>query len=110
MEQAGRPDQYIMGVKQQDWSTQLYPNWWGVQSGYLTFQYQGYTSDGLSAGWDCSMNCNNAQGMYSFHPGGCVVLFCDGSVHFLNEQMPAELVFALASRNSGETVAPSDFE
>jgi prepilin-type N-terminal cleavage/methylation domain-containing protein len=44
----------------------------------------------------CFMNCTNEQDMnaiYSFHPGTGGLAMCDGSVHFVNEDMSL-LVFA----------------
>jgi prepilin-type N-terminal cleavage/methylation domain-containing protein/prepilin-type processing-associated H-X9-DG protein len=46
--------------------------------------------------------------LYSDHPGGAHVLMCDGSVHFLSEDMPAELYHALCTRN-GEEVIGDEF-
>jgi prepilin-type processing-associated H-X9-DG protein len=42
--------------------------------------------------------------MGSKHPGGCHVLMCDGSVHFLSESIELVTLKALASRMSGEVV------
>ncbi len=106
-EQAGRPDYWVMGVKQQTWTgktAMTYPTWWGTWAGYLTCTYQGYAGDGFSVGTVCAINCNNGQGAYSFHPAGENVLFCDGSVHFMNELVAVETMYALCSRDGAETV------
>ncbi|HEY4310618.1 MAG TPA: DUF1559 domain-containing protein [Pirellulales bacterium] len=103
-EQAGRPDQYILGANVGQ-TAQLYPNWWGCQTGYLTFTYQGYTADGLSVGSACSINCNNAQGIYAFHVAGANAAFCDGSVRFLKAAIPVQLVYALGTINGTEVVS-----
>jgi prepilin-type processing-associated H-X9-DG protein/prepilin-type N-terminal cleavage/methylation domain-containing protein len=42
--------------------------------------------------------------MWSDHPGGINVLFCDGSVHFLAETMQLDLVAALCTRACGEII------
>jgi prepilin-type processing-associated H-X9-DG protein len=105
MEQAGRPDHFVGRDKQANNSgLAAAPGWWGTWASYQTFQLQSYATDHISRGWDCSVNCNNSQGMYSFHQGGANVLFCDGHVRFLSDSIPGELVFALASRNSQEIV------
>ncbi len=106
-EQAGRPDQYILG-RNVGQANQLFPNWWGVQTGYLTFTYQGYTADGLAVGTDCSLNCNNAQGIYAFHPNGANAAFCDGSVRFLRQQISPVLVYQLCTINGLEITPGSD--
>jgi prepilin-type processing-associated H-X9-DG protein len=43
-------------------------------------------------------------GVSSVHPGGANVLFCDGSVHFLQDDIPAETWRALLTRDGGEDV------
>lgn len=53
---------------------------------------------------DCSVNCSNHQGVYAFHPGGANVLFLDGRVVFLAQEIEAEILFAYATRSRGEMV------
>jgi prepilin-type processing-associated H-X9-DG protein len=45
--------------------------------------------------------------LYSEHPGGANVLFCDGSVHFLPDSLDRFVIMALASRAGGEQI-PAD--
>ncbi len=45
--------------------------------------------------------------IHSDHPNGANVLRCDGSVHFMNEDVEKKVVRSLATRNGGETI-PSD--
>lgn len=64
--------------------------------------------DGLysvwGAGQDAScpltvvMNCNNYQGLYSFHPSGGVELFGDGSASFINEDIDLDSFISLYTR------------
>ncbi|WP_165226438.1 DUF1559 domain-containing protein [Aquisphaera insulae] len=109
-EQAGRPDFYLKGEKMQASNANLTDvNWWDAWASYSHFQYQGYTADGSKLGWACSINCNNGQGIYSFHPLGANVGFCDGSVRFLKETVPVAIVFALATRNGGELLSVTDY-
>jgi prepilin-type N-terminal cleavage/methylation domain-containing protein/prepilin-type processing-associated H-X9-DG protein len=109
-EQAGRPDWYLSHKKQPPSTsnpTDLY--WWDAWSSYSHFQYQGYAADGMSTGWACSVNCNNGQGIYGFHPGGVNVGFCDGSVRFLKESVQVTIVFALATRDGGEILSSDSY-
>jgi prepilin-type N-terminal cleavage/methylation domain-containing protein/prepilin-type processing-associated H-X9-DG protein len=45
--------------------------------------------------------------IYSEHPGGANVLFCDGSVHFLPETLDKQIIQALSTRSEGESI-PAD--
>jgi prepilin-type processing-associated H-X9-DG protein len=53
------------------------------------------------------MNCNSSNELYSFHPGGCMVAMCDGSVRFLAAQTPLSVVAAFVSTQLSE-INPSD--
>jgi prepilin-type N-terminal cleavage/methylation domain-containing protein/prepilin-type processing-associated H-X9-DG protein len=107
---AGRPDYWVLRVKQPDPKVSGMTNneFWAPWASYHHFQYQGYTADGLSAGTACAINCSNSQGIYSFHPGGSYALFCDGSVRFLSESTPVGLVYELASCDGSEPAVDSD--
>ena len=84
-ELAGRPDHWIMGVKQPDNSTLRFPNWWGPWASYNSCIYKTWSDDGQTPGGFRTINCNNSWGIYAFHTGGANALFVDGSVHFLAE-------------------------
>jgi prepilin-type processing-associated H-X9-DG protein len=40
----------------------------------------------------------------SYHPGGCMILMCDGAVRFLKGTVSQPVVWALASRNQAEVL------
>jgi prepilin-type processing-associated H-X9-DG protein len=69
---------------------------------------RGSTSDGKFYG-PCAINCTNDREVYSFHPGGAIVVFADGSVRFLNESIDIRVFAALVTRYGGEVVTESDF-
>jgi prepilin-type processing-associated H-X9-DG protein/prepilin-type N-terminal cleavage/methylation domain-containing protein len=50
-----------------------------------------------------------ADNFWSLHPGGCNVLFCDGSVRFLKETVNPEVFSALSTRAGGEVVSADQF-
>lgn len=50
---------------------------------------------------DCpfgSLNCDNLAEMYSFHPRGVNIVLGDGSVHFLSENIDADVIVSLITR------------
>jgi prepilin-type N-terminal cleavage/methylation domain-containing protein/prepilin-type processing-associated H-X9-DG protein len=53
------------------------------------------------------MNCENFSEIYSFHPGGAIVLYGDGSADLLSEQIDVDTFVSLFTR-AGEDV-PGDY-
>jgi prepilin-type N-terminal cleavage/methylation domain-containing protein/prepilin-type processing-associated H-X9-DG protein len=49
------------------------------------------------------------DGMYSEHPGGCNVLFGDGSITFISEEINQSLWWALSTRAGGEMIDASAY-
>ncbi len=47
--------------------------------------------------------------IFSEHPGGAHSLACDGSVHFLSDELDPTIILSLCSRDGEETVAPKPF-
>jgi prepilin-type N-terminal cleavage/methylation domain-containing protein/prepilin-type processing-associated H-X9-DG protein len=113
LEHAGGDVHYVKGIRLPDTDlTMDQPGAWGTWMGWCAFQVQGYPNFGPSnpyptnkstpAGTDCAVNCNNSQGIYSFHPGGAQVGMCDGSVRFVTESLPVNVLLYMASKDGGE--------
>jgi prepilin-type processing-associated H-X9-DG protein len=45
----------------------------------------------------------------SYHPGGCNVLMCDGSVRFLKDSTNLSTIWAIGSRDQGEVVSADSY-
>jgi prepilin-type N-terminal cleavage/methylation domain-containing protein/prepilin-type processing-associated H-X9-DG protein len=56
--------------------------------------------------WTCN-NCGLNDEPFSFHPGGCNAVMCDGSVRFLSETMNGVVLRYLVTRAEG--VSPDNF-
>jgi len=109
-EQAGRPDHWILGNKQPTNALLNQKDWFGPWAGFNTFVgVTSYTDDGLSMGGSCSINCNNSNGLYSFHTGGCPAVMCDGSVRTLRVGMNPFVLFAIVTKAEGEVVGGEEF-
>jgi prepilin-type processing-associated H-X9-DG protein len=55
-------------------------------------------------------NCGPNGEIFSFHPGGAHILLCDGSVHFLHEQIDPFVVRKLVTRAEGTTLTESEYQ
>ncbi len=118
LEHAGYDKHYVKGVGMpmgpSDFTLDQ-PGAWGTWLGWCAFQLQTYsnytpatypTGSSTPSGTGCTVNCNNSQGLFGFHPGGASVGMGDGSVRFFNEGMNGRVLMALASRDGGEVASP----
>jgi prepilin-type N-terminal cleavage/methylation domain-containing protein/prepilin-type processing-associated H-X9-DG protein len=65
-----------------------------------------HSFDGLTQFGECSINCSNGAGVYSFHTGGANIVFCDGSVRFLKQAgVPQAMMVAIVSIAGGEVIS-----
>ena len=95
-EDAGRPDFYEDGVQKNN--DPRYPvsgaRWASPDTELWTDDFCG----------NSFINCNNANEIYSFHSGGAMFAFGDGSVHFLPEDADLEIQVSLTTRAGEDTV------
>jgi prepilin-type N-terminal cleavage/methylation domain-containing protein len=100
VEDAGRGDYWEDGFLK---NTSANP--WGNNSGSRWADpHSEFWTDGLCAGGTSMFNCNNANEIYSFHVGGGIFSFADGSVQFLTDTLDIEIQVSLLTR-AGEDVA-----
>jgi prepilin-type N-terminal cleavage/methylation domain-containing protein len=99
-EDAGRPGRYVTGGKLHPTNPTVGSSGWADRG--LNYGIDGFTLDGLSSPGPCFMNCNNGDENYSFHTGGGVWLFGDGSVRLINEKTPTRVQAAMTTRIGGE--------
>ncbi len=59
---------------------------------------------------DCTVNCNNWFGIYSFHQDGAGVLFCDGSVRSMGTGLDPITFAQLTVRDDGNLVNLDDLD
>jgi prepilin-type N-terminal cleavage/methylation domain-containing protein/prepilin-type processing-associated H-X9-DG protein len=133
-ESAGRPKIYIQGKVWQDDTVAYHQNGagWARPATDLTLHgsiaaptdttEQSQQTLGLGP---CPMNCTNGEyyptyntkpyfsegtsEIYSFHPGGAHLLFGDGSVHFMSENMDIAQLAKLVARADGLSITGVDF-
>ena len=78
--------------------------WADTDSEYIV---HGSSPDGTAAG-NCHTNCTNGNEVYSFHTGGAMHVFADGSVHFLRSSMDIRQFVKIVTR-AGNDIVPGDF-
>lgn len=108
-EQAGRPDYYVLGQKVASTTLPTNKAFWGTWASYQVFAVQAFNANGTTQGGPCTINCNNSQGVYAFHPGGANAVFCDGSVRFMKQSMSPDTLFAIMTATGGEVVSDDGF-
>lgn len=90
------------------WSGAYNGNAW-INGGYWATDYNAYNTPN-SPNCDCLNTANNygLKAARSMHVNGVNVLFCDGSVHFVNNSVSLATWRALATR-AGEDIPGNDY-
>jgi hypothetical protein len=99
-EDAGRPARWRVG-KLVNATSGTDGGWADRDNEYIT---HGFTTDGTSAPGPCHTNCTNDNEVYSFHPGGAMHVFADGSVHFIKANMDIRLFVKLLTRAGDDVI------
>ncbi len=58
----------------------------------------------LCGGGSRMINCHNNNGVYAFHTGGAGFLFADGSVKFIQQDVPLAVITGLFTATGGEAI------
>jgi prepilin-type N-terminal cleavage/methylation domain-containing protein len=107
VESAGKQDVYLKGKV-------VLTGVPALQAGNLNSSWADYNtttkvngSDGLTVGGSgcCVVNCTNRAGdIYAFHTAGANAMRGDGSVFFMNQNIPPAVLAALISAKGGEVI------
>jgi hypothetical protein len=92
---AGRPDLYRDG--------KIVPGVTNVSGSRWASPDTEYWTHNICAGGNAMTNCNNDNETYSFHIGGGMFSFADGSVHFISDSVDIDVQVSLHTR-AGEDI------
>ncbi len=118
MECAGRPDHWIRGARGPDNHQPGFGNFPVIDgrvrgAGWAdhvnSIPLHGFTRDGLFVPGPYAVNATNNNEPFSFHPAGVNTVFCDGSVHFISEDVDVAVVASLVTRMGGEVISSDDY-
>ena len=85
--------------------------WADPDNAYNVDKLVNNTQSPVGGGTDCpwgDVNCGPNEETFSFHPGGANASLADGSVHFVDGNVSAQVFAALMSKNGGEVVSIFD--
>jgi prepilin-type N-terminal cleavage/methylation domain-containing protein len=97
-EDAGRPDTYLGGTR--TGTGNRGDGAWGNHENDYALDGIVSKTDARSPG-NCVINCTNNNETYSFHPGGAMHVFADGSVRFIRESIAPQTYAALITAAGG---------
>jgi prepilin-type N-terminal cleavage/methylation domain-containing protein len=100
VEDGARPDRFQFGRKKV--AGRFTGAMWADDAN--EFILHGFDNAGVTQGGPCPMNCSNNNELYSFHPGGVMVVLGDGSVRFLAQTLELRFVARLISKAAGEPI------
>ncbi len=101
-ESAGRPDYYVGGAR--NTTRSLQDGGWGHHENDYGLDGAVSKTNTGSPG-NCVINCHNDNETYSFHTGGAMHVFADGSVRFVRESINPQTYAALITANGGGMTA-----
>ena len=101
---AGRPQLWLVGIPKPNKHTS---DGWGWADPDTGFSLAGRKANGLGDSGPCLINCCNDSEIYSFHNGGAMVCYADGSAHFIRESIQAAVLGGLCTR-AGQEVAQAE--
>jgi prepilin-type N-terminal cleavage/methylation domain-containing protein/prepilin-type processing-associated H-X9-DG protein len=103
VEVAGRPQKFLAGKAVDNPNTSPTGGGaWIRPSASEIASFTGSSYDGTTVPGPCAINCTNENLPYALHPGGINLLFCDGSVKFINNGITVRTFAALTTFSGGE--------
>lgn len=104
VEIAGRPNRFASDSQQSP--LPYYAGAWAGINGEMIYEIdtEAAIRNRAPTSGNCFLNCHNFYTPYSFHPGGLHVMLCDGSVHYLADDVEFIAWLALVDPEDGNLV------
>jgi prepilin-type N-terminal cleavage/methylation domain-containing protein/prepilin-type processing-associated H-X9-DG protein len=110
-ERVARPGFWVKRNKVSDTNTSF--NFDGGWASYQSVWLRTFLSDAqtivTSGVGPCTINCNNGFDAYAFHDTGANVVFGDGSVKLLHQNLSGLVFWSILSRERGELIGAGDY-
>jgi hypothetical protein len=110
-EDAGRPLYFVRGQETEDAGASAVSPLSGLSNGSMApewsnpSQYFGFgNTTTTGCGLTTVMNCTNWDEIYSFHPGGSMFVYGDGSADFITDSIDFDTFVSLITRDAGDIV------
>jgi prepilin-type N-terminal cleavage/methylation domain-containing protein/prepilin-type processing-associated H-X9-DG protein len=97
-ESAGKPNRYIAGVFQPDNPVARSEYEWASNMTYDIWGDEEQSKCRITT----IMNCNNSHEIYSFHPGGAIFAYGDGSVDYIGESVDIDVFVCAFTRAAND--------
>jgi prepilin-type processing-associated H-X9-DG protein len=108
VEDAGRPELWRVGRRRAVGRASAAG--WADPDYEIALDGSDYLATGLGQGMgSCVMNCTNHNEAYSFHIGGCNLLFADCAVRLVSDRVDNKVFAAITTRASGVLVGGGEF-
>jgi len=75
----------------------------------IAIPLHGFTPDGLICHAPCAINCTNNNEVYSFHRGGANILFVDGAVRLINQDININTYASMITIEGNEVIPATAF-
>jgi prepilin-type processing-associated H-X9-DG protein len=83
---------------------------WATFNAITPINLDGFSPDGVTMWGPCAVNCTNVHEIYAFHTSGANVVFADGHVGFLRDNVNIRVVASFVTSRGGEPVSAADLD
>ncbi len=101
---AGRPDHYILRQKQETNVNLQWADWWGPWAAYNSSIFKTWSADGQTPADLARSTATTTGASMLFIRQAPFILLCDGSVHFVSQNLDRDIFAGLVTKSGGEII------